>query len=82
MVWFWVGAIIGFTALELSTLKMFFGSFALGSASVALAVIILPSLAIRWQILLFLAVCASVIFIGRPLLKFAVNKIKQKNKHE
>lgn len=78
MIWFWVSAIIGFAVLELSTLKMLFICPLLGAASAAIAKLILPSIAIGWQFLIFTLVSVFLIFAVRPLIKRALKKYKQR----
>ncbi len=79
MLWFWVALIIGCAVMELSTLKMFFGMLALGAGSSALAKLILPSIAIGWQVLIFLLVDAFLFFVVRPFIKKAIAKYKKKS---
>ena len=78
MAWFWTAAIIGFLTLELSTLKMFFGFFALGATSSLIAKLSLPTIAIGWQMLIFVLSAAFLIFVVRPLVKKLIAKYKKK----
>ena len=78
MAWFWTAAIIGFLTLELSTLKMFFGFFALGASSSLIAKLSLPTIAIGWQLLIFALSTAFLIFAVRPLVKKLITKYKKK----
>ena len=79
MIWFWVAAIIGFAVLELSTLKMVFVFPALGAGSSAIAKLILPTIAIGWQFLIFFLTSAFLLVAVRPFVIKAIKKY-QKNK--
>jgi membrane protein implicated in regulation of membrane protease activity len=74
--WIWVGLVIFFSLIEIFTLGLYTVWFAI--AALIMVFVSLTGIALPYQILIFLAISASLLFYTRPLVvkKLKIGKIK------
>ena len=79
MSWFWLCLAVALVVVELSTVQLVSIWFAVGAGVVSLVKAIFPSLAIHWQILIFVLISGALLFATRPFVKkFLHTKSKTK----
>ena len=82
MSWFWLCLAVALVVVELSTVQLVSIWFAVGAGVVSLVKAIFPSLAIHWQILIFVLISGALLFATRPFVKkflHTKNKTKETN---
>lgn len=82
MEWFWLALTIGFLVTELATTDLISVWFACGAGVVALLSILISSLAVYAQIIIFAVISVILLFTMRPLIKRYLKKRKKENKEK
>lgn len=82
MSWFWLCLAVALVVVELSTVQLVSIWFAVGAGITSLVKAIFPSIAIHWQIIIFVFISAALVFATRPFVKkflHTKNKTKETN---
>lgn len=79
MVWFWLALTIALIVVEISTVQLVCIWFAVGAAVTAIVKAIFGSLALPWQLLIFICVSLILLISTRKLVKRLLKNKKEEN---
>ena len=74
MVWIWLSLTIVLTVIEISTFQLVSIWLATGALAATIVTAIFPTLAIGWQIAIFLCASAALLIATRPIVKRLLKK--------